>query len=90
MFLVFFELQALIVGIFSFPFLAASFNVSPVLSWVEVIGLSLAALALIGEAVADLQMQRFRSKPGNRSAVCEAGLWRFSRHPNYFFESLVW
>ncbi|MDB6152073.1 MAG: hypothetical protein JWL90_526 [Chthoniobacteraceae bacterium] len=90
MFLVFFELQALIVGLFSLPFLAASFNDSPALRPIEVAGLILAALALMGESLADEQMRRFKSDPANRGAVCQAGLWRYSRHPNYFFESLVW
>jgi hypothetical protein len=36
------------------------------------------------------QLQRFKADPANRGAVCQRGLWRYSRHPNYFFEWLVW
>jgi steroid 5-alpha reductase family enzyme len=89
-FLGFFELQALLVVVFSLPFLVVAFNPSPRITALEVVGMGLAIAALIGEAVADLQMQAFKRDPASRGKVCEAGLWRYSRHPNYFFESLVW
>jgi steroid 5-alpha reductase family enzyme len=89
-FLGFFELQALLVVVFSLPFLVVAFNPSPRITALEVAGMGLAIAALIGEAVADLQMQAFKRDPASRGKVCEAGLWRYSRHPNYFFESLVW
>ena len=47
-------------------------------------------VAVCGEAVADRQLARFRAAPGHRGLVCQTGLWRFSRHPNYFFEWLHW
>ena len=89
-FLAFFELQAVLVAVFSLPFLLASFNPAPALGIVDVAGLVLAAAGVIGETVADLQMQAFKRDPASRDKVCELGLWRYSRHPNYFFESLVW
>lgn len=46
--------------------------------------------AVIGEGIADRQMEAFRADPANRGQVCRAGLWRYSRHPNYFFECLHW
>ena len=46
--------------------------------------------AIAGEALADAQLRRFRSDPANRGRVCDAGLWRWSRHPNYFFEWFGW
>lgn len=45
---------------------------------------------LIGEGIADRQMENFRADPANKGQVCRAGLWRYSRHPNYFFECLHW
>ncbi len=90
MFLLFFEMQALLVVLFSLPFLFSAFHTEPSLSLLEIAGLSLAAVALLGESVADAQLKRFKADPANKGAVCEAGLWRYSRHPNYFFESLVW
>lgn len=90
MFLVFFELQALIVVILSLPFLFIAGNSRPGLSPVEIAGLLLALVAIAGEAIADRQMQLFKHDPAHRDEVCQTGLWRYSRHPNYFFESLVW
>ena len=52
-----------------------------------------AAIWLAGfafESVADWQLYRFKADPGNRGKVMDRGLWRYSRHPNYFGESLVW
>ncbi len=45
---------------------------------------------IAGEALADMQLRRFRADPANKGKVCDAGLWRWSRHPNYFFEWLCW
>jgi len=90
MFLVFFQLQALVAVVFSLPFLLVAFKTEPGLAPVEILGLAVAALALAGEALADAQMKRFKADPANRGRVCATGLWRYSRHPNYFFESMVW
>jgi steroid 5-alpha reductase family enzyme len=89
-FLLFFELQALIAVLFSLPFLLASFNSAPDIGIVEMLGLGLAAGSTAGEWCADWQAQRFKRQPANKSSVVNVGLWRYSRHPNYFFESLVW
>jgi len=56
---------------------------------------SLAALllwltALLGESLAYSQLEDFKSRAGNKGKVCRIGLWRYSRHPNYFFEWLIW
>jgi steroid 5-alpha reductase family enzyme len=53
-------------------------------------GLLVFAAAVIGESVADGQMKRFKADPANRGKVCDVGLWARSRHPNYFFEALIW
>lgn len=89
-FLLFFELQALIAVLFSLPFLLACFNNAPDIGIVEILGLGLAACSTLAEGCADWQAQRFKRRPGNQSSVVNVGLWRYSRHPNYFFESLVW
>ena len=89
-FLGFFQVQAVLVVIFSLPFLFASFNSAPDLAALEAGGMALAIVALLGETLADLQMQAFKRDPANKGRVCQVGLWRYSRHPNYFFESLVW
>jgi len=46
--------------------------------------------AVVGEGIADRQMERFRANPANKGRVCRDGLWRYSRHPNYFFECVHW
>ena len=50
----------------------------------------IAVVALGGEAIADQQLARWRGDPANAGRTCRTGLWRFSRHPNYFFEWLHW
>ncbi len=50
----------------------------------------LAVISICGEALADLQLERFRTNPANQGRVCRSGLWAWSRHPNYFFECLHW
>lgn len=50
----------------------------------------LVVVAIGGEALADAQLRAFASDPANRGQVCRRGLWRYSRHPNYFFEWLIW
>ncbi len=55
----------------------------------DIAGAFLAAAALTGETLADAQLARFR-RSAPRGALCEIGLWRYSRHPNYFFEFLFW
>jgi steroid 5-alpha reductase family enzyme len=90
MFLAFFEFQAVTVIFFSAPYLISSFNTAPALRPVEIAGTILSLVAIAGEALSDAQMQAFKRDPTSRGAVCQRGLWRYSRHPNYFFESLVW
>jgi steroid 5-alpha reductase family enzyme len=90
MFLAFFELQALIAVVFSVPFLLAAWNSNRSITAFEILGLAIAAGSIAGEALADRQMKRFKADPENHGKVCELGLWRYSRHPNYFFEFLFW
>ena len=89
MFLLFFEMQALLVVLFSLPVFLAVYDPAPGIRMGEIVGLSITLLGILGETVADLQMAAFKKTVANRVEVCQRGLWRFSRHPNYFFESLV-
>lgn len=59
-------------------------------TWWDVLGLGLWSIGFIFETVADWQLARFKADPANRDRVMNRGLWAFSRHPNYFGESLVW
>jgi steroid 5-alpha reductase family enzyme len=86
----FFMAQALATALFSLPFLAVAANPTPgVTPWL-LAGALLWLLSLAGESVADAQLARFRSIAANRGRTCRAGFWRYSRHPNYFFEWLHW
>lgn len=86
----FFQLQAGLNVLLSVPFLLSSMSTTPNIHPVEWFACSLWAVALWGEHLADSQLERFKENPANRGKVCEEGLWRYSRHPNYFFEWLIW
>ena len=88
-FFLFFQVQALLVVTFALPFLLVAHNPSPLSIW-DGLGAGIFAVAVIGESVADRQLARFRRDPRNRGRTCASGLWRYSRHPNYFFEWLHW
>ena len=70
--------------------LAAAVDPTPRIHWSTWAGAVLAAIAMLGEATADRQLRRFKADPANRGQVCRIGLWGWSRHPNYFFDWLVW
>lgn len=89
-FLGFFEFQALLCVLLSGPFLLAAINPVPTLSPVEYAGAALWLIAICGEIAADWQLSRFKSNPANKGKLCDIGLWNYSRHPNYFFESMIW
>ena len=86
----FFQLQALSVLWLALPLLLAANNPAPGLHPVEMAGIALWLTALVGEGIADAQLAAFKRDPARRGSVCTVGLWRWSRHPNYFFEWLVW
>jgi steroid 5-alpha reductase family enzyme len=56
----------------------------------DALGVAFFAVALFGERAADRQLAHFGGDPKNKSKICDVGLWGHSRHPNYFFEWLVW
>jgi steroid 5-alpha reductase family enzyme len=70
-------------------FVAARFP-DDALRWQDYFGVLILLIGISGEALADAQLKRFRADPANKGRVCDAGLWRWSRHPNYFFEWFGW
>lgn len=86
----FFQLQAASIVLLGAAFLIVCLNPAPELHWLELTGAGLWLTALSGEAIADAQLAAFKRDPANKGRVCDVGLWRLSRHPNYFFEWLVW
>lgn len=89
-FLLFFEFQALLCGVLSLPFLLAMHDPVKSTPEIENVGAWIWVVAFLGEMIADFQLARFKSNPKNKGRVCNVGLWRYSRHPNYFFEWLIW
>lgn len=89
-FFIFFQFQAALDVFLSLPFLLVTLNPAPRLSPLEWLGAGLAAVSILGESLADWQLHRFKSDARNRGKTCQTGLWRYSRHPNYFFEWLIW
>lgn len=85
-----FQAYAAAAVFFSLPALLSSVNRDPNLSPVELAAAGLWIVAFTGETIADRQLEWFRSNPDNLGRTCRAGLWRYSRHPNYFFEWLMW
>ena len=87
-FLAFYEFQAILCVLMATPFLLAVVNPVPELHWLEWLGAALWLIGITGEATADAQLAAF--KKSNKGRTCQVGLWRYSRHPNYFFEWTIW
>jgi steroid 5-alpha reductase family enzyme len=87
-FFAFYQGQAIVATLFSIPILAAMGGGS--LDGWAAAGVAVWLVAVLGEAAADRQLARFRADPAHRGKTCRQGLWRYSRHPNYFFEWAHW
>lgn len=87
-----FLLQATLAWLVATPFLAAAAGPGAARGWwvLDSLGLALALFGLLFEATADLQMAAFKARATAPDAVMNKGLWRYSRHPNYFGESCLW
>jgi len=86
----FFQAQGVLAVAFALPALAAMTTRRGALGWIDAAGAVVWLVAIAGESVADRQLARHRADPANRGRTCRRGLWRWSRHPNYFFEWLHW
>jgi len=86
----FFQMQAVSVIFLGLPFLAACMNARQALGPLEWCGAGLWLVAISGEALSDAQLSAFKKSHRDAGLVCDAGLWRYSRHPNYFFEWMIW
>ncbi len=88
--LLFLQVQAAAAFILVFAIYLAAINGDAFPGLVDVIATTVAIVALVGETMSDAQLARFRKTPQAKTDICELGLWRYSRHPNYFFEWLFW
>lgn len=84
-----FLLQGAIAWVVSLPLLAA-INGQNSLGWLDALGILLWAVGMVFEAGGDWQLSRFKANPGNTGKVLNSGLWRYTRHPNYFGDFCVW
>lgn len=86
-----FWLQAVLLWAISAPLFQAQRGSGPAgLAPLDVLGLALFALGFVFEAGGDWQLARFKRDPGNAGRVMDRGLWRYTRHPNYFGDAVVW
>lgn len=84
-----FVLQAVLAWIISLPLLVALESlVAP--SWLDAVGIIVFLFGFMFETIADAQLASFRRRGGSHGKVLDRGLWRYSRHPNYFGEFCVW
>ena len=74
----------------AFSIFVAAHVPSSALRLQDYLGALILLVGIAGEALADAQLRRFRTDPANAGRVCDIGLWRWSRHPNYFFEWFGW
>ena len=84
-----FALQAVLAWTVSAPFFAGMAGARPI-GAIDVIGLALAAFGIVFEAIGDAQMSRFKADAANQGQVMDRGVWRYTRHPNYFGETCIW
>jgi steroid 5-alpha reductase family enzyme len=84
-----FLLQGLLAWVISLPLLAASTSRAE-LTWIDCVGAIAVTAGLLLESISDWQLSRFKSDPNNIDKVMNQGLWRYTRHPNYFGDCCVW
>ena len=83
--------QGVVLWLASFPVQLAMVYAEPArLGWPALAGIALWTLGFLFESISDVQLTRFRANEANKGAVLQTGLWKYSRHPNYFGELCVW
>jgi steroid 5-alpha reductase family enzyme len=88
-FLIHYLVQACFQSAVGFVFIFTSLSETIHSIWIK-LGLLLWCVGYTGSIIADSQLHRFRTNSENKAGVCQVGLWNYSRHPNYFFEILLW
>lgn len=89
-FFILFQIQAILVCLCAIPFLAVATNKAEI-STSDLAACVVGVCAIWGEHIADAQLKAFKNTDGSKEvSVCNVGLWKYSRHPNYFFEWVYW
>jgi len=86
----FLQIQAAAAAVLGLSMMLAAHNPAAFPRVWDAAGIAVLIIAVIGEGVADEQLRRFKRDASNKGRVCDAGLWGWSRHPNYFFEWVGW
>lgn len=89
-FFILYQVQGALSFLISLSVIPVFYSDTPWLSISDLVGIAIFVLAIWGESLSDRQLKDFKSKPENRGKTMTAGLWRYSRHPNYFFEWMHW
>ena len=84
-----FLLQAALAWVVSLPLFAALAGSQP-LNWIDAAGALICVVGIGFESIGDFQLARFKGDPDNEGKVMDRGLWRYTRHPNYFGDFCVW
>lgn len=82
--------QLLLMVIMSVPIILINLHSGPGLNLLDYVGLAIWSVGFIFESVSDYQLFAFTHDPSNQGKIMRSGLWRYSRHPNYFGEVLIW
>ncbi|GDX34689.1 hypothetical protein LBMAG16_15200 [Actinomycetes bacterium] len=85
-----FALQGVLMWIVSLPVQLGQVRLDPSFGLLGVLGVLVWCVGMFFEAVGDAQLARFKRNPNNKGQVMDTGLWRYTRHPNYFGDSCVW
>jgi steroid 5-alpha reductase family enzyme len=86
-----FGLQGVLMWIISLPVQLGQLAVQPEqLTWLDALGATLWAIGFGFESIGDAQLARFKAAPASKGKVMDRGLWRYTRHPNYFGDALLW
>lgn len=88
-FFLFFQFQALLIVLFALPFVAVAHTPEASVLW-AMVAIAVWLFGAGGESITDRQLAKHRENPANKGKTCRSGLWRYSRHPNYFFEWTQW
>ncbi|MEO1162633.1 MAG: DUF1295 domain-containing protein [Chloroflexota bacterium] len=85
-----FMLQGVVMLIVSVPILGVHQTAETSLNWLDGLAIALWSIGFSFEVIGDWQLARFKSNPANEGKILDTGLWRYTRHPNYFGDAVVW
>jgi len=85
-----FMLQGLLLLVIAYPVILTNHSGEEGISYMDLAGVILWVTGFFFEAVGDFQLSRFKRDPGNKGKIMRSGLWKYTRHPNYFGEAVMW